>query len=180
MYKRKIFVTASILLLTTAFLFAVSLIPSAEAQPKFVLAGGWDYPDAYGQGIYSYVVYSNATGSWVEYDTWIWDDTFSGPDGPIPWNASQAIKIRLVCTMNKTLVGVEDPAIGQNYIRHRVVVTDFLDEEVFSVQNFTYEQETHDFELYPHLYWYYYYVIFDFLPITAEVYTCDFVYEVYY
>lgn len=180
MFKHKKKAISGIIVSLTILAVLIASVPQAKAEPNFILAGGWDFPDAYGQGIYSYVVYSNSTGDWVVYDTWIWDDSFSGPDGLIPWNTSQAIKVRLTCTLNKTLLGIESPVTGQNYLRHSVVVTDQAEEEVFSQQNFTYVMETHDFELYPGIYWYYYSIIFDFLPISGEVYTALFVYEVYY
>ena len=170
-------IIASVVLVLTASLMIVS-IPPAQAQPKFALAT-WDYPDAYGQGIDSFVLYSNSTGSWVVVDTWYYDDLYPAPD-PVPWNASQAIKLRVRCTMNTTLVGTSNPELGQNYIRHDIVVTDQLDAEVFVQQNFTYETEAHDFAIYPGIIFYYYYVIFDFLPISGELYTVEVTYEVYY
>ena len=162
----------------TIFVILISTIPPAQAQPKFALAT-WDYPDAYGQGIDSFVLYSNSTGSWVVVDTWYFDDEYPAPD-PVPWNASQAIKLRVRTTMNTTLVGTSNPEEGQNYIRHSIVVTDQLDAEVFSQQNFTYETEAHDFVIHPGIIYYYYYVIFDFLPISGELYTANVTYEVYY
>ena len=174
--RKKIF--SGVALIATILVILISTIPPAQAQPKFALAT-LDYPDAYGQGIDSFVLYSNSTGSWVVVDTWYYDDLYPAPD-PVPWNASQAIKLRVRCTMNTTLVGTTNPAVGQNYIRHDIVVTDQLDAEVFVQQNFTYETEAHDFATYPDTIFYYYYVIFDFLPISGEMYTVEVTYEVYY
>jgi len=177
LYNHRNKIIATFIVLLAASLMVVS-IPPAEAQPTFALAT-WDWPDAYGQGIDSFVLYSNSTGSWVVVDLWYWDGLYGAPD-PVPWNASEAIKLRVRSTMNTTLVGTANPALGQNYIRHSIVVTDQLDAEVFVQQNFTYETEAHDFGIYPGIIFYYYYVIFDFLPISGELYTVEVTYEVYY
>ena len=107
MYNRKkIFSGAA--LIATILVILIASIPPAQAQPKFALAT-WDYPDAYGQGIDSFVLYSNSTGSWVVVDTWYYDDLYPAPD-PVPWNASQAIKLRVRSIMNTTCLLYTSPS----------------------------------------------------------------------
>ena len=97
-------ILSGVVVAATIFVILISTIPPAQASPKFALAT-WDYPDAYGQGIDSFVLYSNSTGSWVVVDTWYYDDLYPAPD-PVPRNASQAIKLRVRSIMNTTLVAV--------------------------------------------------------------------------
>ena len=171
MYNRKK-IFSGVALIATILVILISTIPPAQAQPKFVVAS-WDPYDEYGQGISSWYIYSNHTGAWVAIEsTGYLDDDPS----PVPWNVSQAMKIRIWVSLNKTLVGVSSLDDGENYFRVKITITNSLDAEVFTQQNMTVYQTTSNDDLY----WYQPEIIPDFLPLSGEEYTISFLYEVYY
>lgn len=169
MYNRsKILALAVIVMIPVA----VILAPIPQAKAQFVLSS-WDYPDEYGQGIQYISVYENSTGAWVLVDTIYYDDTLT-----FEWNASIGIYISVAAWFNSTLVGASDNVTGRNYLRHNVTVTDLSDNVVFAQANFTYS--TVNTFLNPPLWRYSYYVILDFLPEYAQVYTVTVTYEVFW
>ena len=156
----------------TIFVILISSIPPAQANPRFITAS-WDPYDEYGQGISSWYIYSNHTGAWVVIEA---TGFLDADPSPVPWNVSQAMKIRIWVSLNKTLVGVSSLADGENYFRVKITITDSLDAEVFTQQNMTNYQSFSDSDLF----WYQPEIIPDFLPLSGEEYTITFLYEVYY
>lgn len=174
MYKKRIL--GIFLVILTVSVMGISMIPQAEARPKFILSG-WSYPDSYGQGIESIQIYENSSGSFseitespVQYDS-------SQSEATLEWTAGVAIRLDVWTMLNCTLVGAASRTEGRNYNRHYVIVTDSSDNTVFSQQNFTYYYSNED--NYP-LYTYVYRVTLDFLPETGEVYTVTIMYEIFY
>lgn len=163
-----------------AMLSAVALVVSVHqvrAEPRFAIAS-WDYPDEYGQGIYSYGVYENSTGSWIKVNYtgsgWVYHDSFDSD--VFQWNSTGSIKLRVYTVLNKTTVGVSTSAEGQNFQRHNLTVVD-VRTTVFSKQNFTYYSvmpEGSDRYLYA------YDVVLNFLPLDGHYYTVTMTYEVFW
>lgn len=168
--SKRIMTLLVMLILVSMMLFA---LPRAKANPHFQFAlASWSYPDDYGQGIHTWYAQSNRTGSWVtiEAKNYLQDET------PIEWNVSQAIRMLVTASMNRTLLGLNDTDIGKRYIQHDVTVTDQFGSTVFSQQNFTFNYVLVDVDIY----WYQYYVILDFLPLEAEFYTVTINCEIYW
>lgn len=162
-------------IVSTVFIVAcISLmlvvIPQAKGV-QFYLAT-WSYPDEYGQGIHTWYADSNATGSWVTFEA----ANYLESTGPIPWNVSQAIRIMVWASMNRTLLGLNDTDVGKNHIQHNVTVTDQWDIEVFSQQNFTFDYVAVEGEMY----WYRHVVILNFLPLEGEFYTVTILCYIYW
>ena len=172
----------SILLL--AFLLMLYIVPSnlmlssyssgivaQPNNPQFVLSS-WEYPDEYGQGIYQIGIYGNSTGSWVLFDTIVYNEASEASELDI------GVGIRLLCWtwFNSTLTGSSSTAEGQNYIRHNVVVKDNIGATVFSQNNFTYNTVVTT----AHPMWFYgYEVILNFLPEQEQYYTATVTYDVF-
>ncbi len=169
-FRTKLIAWAIVLLTVTAIGF--STIPPAKAQ--FVLAS-WDYPDEYGQGIVNFEVWGNATGSWILSTPYAHSDS-----GEIEWYPNASIKLICNTWFNSTLTGASDINEGKNLQRHSVVVTssESLGTSVFSQQNFTYifGEDAID----PPMWYYGYYVVLDFLPVSGVLYTVTITYEIYW
>ena len=148
------------------------------AQSQFVLSG-WDYPDAYGQGIVGFLVYENSTGIWLTIGPPSYfintDETYFN------WTVGAFIKLRVVTWLNSTLLGLTGEeshhSDGVPYFRHNVTVTT-LGETIFSQSNFTYVMG--DSSTDPPMWLYQYDIILDFEPAEGYVYTATITYEVYY
>ena len=166
-FGTKLIAWAIVLFLVPAIGF--STIPPAKAQ--FVLAE-WDYPDEYGQGIVNFEVWGNATGSWVLSTPYAHSDS-----GEIEWYPNASIKLICNTWFNSTLTGASDVADGKNYLRHNVTVTS-LGTTIFSQQNFTYifGEDAID----PPMWYYGYYVILNFVPVSGVIYIVTVTYEVFY
>ena len=155
MYKRRIAVCVSIIMMLTLSVLVVSnhptksIVKELEQPAKFVLSS-WAYPDEYGQGIYGFSFWENSTGSWVAapWYTHYYPDYheeegefyflwYYVQDYRLNWSEGVAMKIRVFSVLNLTLTGAIDEADGQNYQRHSVIVTS-AGTTVFSQQNFTY------------------------------------------
>lgn len=164
--------------MTLVLMCGFSSIPPAKAQ--FVLAS-WDYPDEYGQGIDGMKFWENSTGSWVAAPYYTDLGVFYYVNPSITgytynWSAGAAMKVRVDTLLNSTLTGATDLADGQNYHQHNVTVTT-PSGIVFSQQNFTYEASS---DATAPMYYYEYYAILNFLPVSGLVYTVTIIYEVFY
>ena len=145
----------------------------SHTQPKFSLAS-WTYPDAHGQGIDRFLIYTNHTGSWVEvgsgyyyhYDTCV-----------LNWTVGWCIKLLCYTYMNGTLTGTSTVAQAKLVQRHSVVVTDGMGQTVFSKQNFTYDDYS---PLWEGMWGFTYYVVLNFLPTYGQIYTATVSYEVFW
>ena len=184
MYKRRIAVCVSIIMMLTLSVLVVSnhptknIVRELEQPAQFVLAS-WDYPDEYGQGIDGFRFYENSTGSWVAAPYYNDLGTFyylhSYDDYSLNWSEGVAMKLRTYCILNTTLTGAIDEADGQNYQRHSISVTSG-GAPVFNQQNFTYFDVTPwaDIPMYE------YDVILEFLPVAGAIYTVVVTYEIYW
>lgn len=168
MTKKKI---SAILVTVLTLLILTSSIPPARAQ--FVLSS-WDFPDAYGQGIEGFEIFENSTGAWVQVGGY-----YGYEDSQVlEWNASVAIKLICYTWFNSTITGAGSGALGKNYQRHNVTVTNLSDVVVFSQQNFTYVSV--DTATDPPMWLYGYSVVLNFLPESGQYYTVTVTYEVYW
>lgn len=177
MSKRKIALLAIVSIIVLSALAVHNTIPEKElATPKatFIISG-WDYPDAYDQGIEAIEVEENSSGSWSSIDTVFYDDSEATCTFDIDIGA--AVRLTVFTFFNSTLTGVGSRTEGKNYQRHYVIMTDSSDNTVFSQQNFTYVYSDED--NYP-LYYYGYRVTLDYLLTAGEVYTVEIMYEIYY
>ncbi len=169
--RNKVLCSLAIIAMFTVTILFVS-IPPARAQ--FIIAG-WDYPDEYGQGIVNFEVWGNATGSWMLSTSYAHSDS-----GGIEWYPNASIKLICNTWFNSTLTGASDVADGKNLQRHSVVVTssESRGTSVFSQQNFTYifGEDAID----PPMWYYGYYVVLNFLPVSGVLYTVTVTYEVFY
>lgn len=152
---------------------------SEKIEPKttFTLAS-WTYPDDYGQGIVSFSCYTNVTGSWVVVNEA--GRNYLSSSNVIEWNASAFIKLFVTTSLNKTLLSLNSTALGKNYLRHNITVTDQLGAEVFSAENFTYYNVSYDSEYAVDLYYYVHTIILDFEPRVGEYYTVLMTCEIYW
>ena len=175
MYNRKK-ILACVLVLMTVGLIGVSAVTPVKAYPKFFLAG-WSYPDAYGQGIEGIEVYENSSGAWDQFGIGAYEYDDSESELTLDWTVGVAARINVFTFFNSTLTGVSSRTEGKLYQRHYVIVTDSSDATIFSLQNFTYSYS--DETNWP-LYFYEYYAVLDFLPISGEIYTITIMYEIYY
>ena len=178
MYKRRIAVCVSVIMILTLSVLVASNYPSKstvkelEQPAKFVLSS-WDFPDEYGQGIEKIMIYENSTGSWLLFETsWYHNGTEI-----YEWNASVAIKLRVSTLFNETLTGAVDTTDGKRFQRHNVTVTS-AGSPVFSQQNFTWAYD--DNGIYPDLWLYAYDVVLNFQPVGGEIYTVVVTYEIYW
>jgi len=163
---------ALIISLCVCLMPVVVSVPPANANPKFIIAS-WDYPDEYGQGIETFDVYENSTGSWVNVGgPSDWDES-----GIFDWNASVAIKLKCWTWFNSTLTGVGSTNEGKLYQQHNVIVTQNNRTIVFSQQNFTYSNVYTDAAP---MWLYVYEIVLNFLPVAGQIYTITIDYEVYY
>jgi len=156
----------------TVGILAIS-IPPAEAQPPRFVVSSWDYPDANGQGISTWYLQTNTSGTWTSVAAagYLQEDP-----SPVQWNASDPVRVLTWVSMNYTLTGASSLEDGKNYIRQTIVVTDSLDAVQYTEVNGTYNQGLEN----EGLYWYQYGFVWDFLPLSGEVYTIVITYEVYY
>jgi len=184
LYKKKV---TAIVLLSFVIVAMIGLgtipeakTPKAEKTAQFVISG-WDYPDAYGQGIGGLKLWENSTGAWLAapYYTDLGQFYYVNPDiSGYSYNitAGTALKLRVDCVLNGTLTGVVSLAEGKNYIRHNVSVS-LLGEIVFSQHNLTYSSGS---DLSAPMYEYYYEVVLNFLAVMGSTYVMTVTYEVYY
>ena len=163
---------ASFAVIVILAVMLVTSIPQAKAQ--FVLAS-WTYPDQYGQGIESFELFENSTGSWSQIGgSYLYDEA-----NIFQWEGHYgSIKIRCYTWFNSTLAEVGSTNEGKLSQRHNVSVTQFNGSVVFSQQNFTYVSADDGID--PPLWLYGYDVILDFTLALDEYYTVTINYEVYY
>jgi len=183
LYKRRIVVCASVIVLLTLSVLVASnhppksIVKEFEQPAKFVLAS-WAFPDEYGQGVDKISVYSNDTGSWLPAN-WAGDASRDYDESSeFDWNASIFIRLNVWTWFNSTLMGATDWEDGKNYHRHRVDVTTINGTVVFSQQNFTFANAFPAID--PPLWYYEYTVILNFLPLEFMIYTAIITYEVFY
>ena len=168
MYNRR-------LVLAIALIMMVSILVIATPQPttaKFVLAG-WDYPDEYGQGIEYVKVLQNGTGSYVELS----ESPINPTDNvALEVDSDGFLQIRVLTWLNKTYCGIENIGAAYAIFRHSINVT-LQGENVFSQQNFTKISASGAGDP---MFWFYYQVIIDILPISGKIYTVVVDYEIFY
>lgn len=168
MYKRRIVVSVSIILIVSVLLIATP----RQTNAQFIIAS-WSFPDEYGQGIYDFDVFENSTGSWqnvggpTEYDE----------ENVFDWYTDSSIKIKAWSYFNSTLTGAATTNEGKLYQRHNVTVALVGGSTVFSQQNFTYlDVNTGEAPM-----WVYSYdVVLNFVPVGGAYYTVVVVYEIFY
>jgi hypothetical protein len=179
-----VLVTAYVLWLVLAVLVVTQppmMVQTESTEASYFVLASWDYPDAYGQGVYGYKIYENSTGSWVQVDselhtyeeTTVWE-----------WGVGVAVELKLYCWFNSTLTGASTFAEGKNLLRHNVTVTTGST-TVFEQSNFTYagaagggidgEDESSD-----PMWLYYYTVVLNFLPEASTYYVATVTYEVFW
>lgn len=173
--KQIISIVLALWLLSLPFVFWNQSQPAKSAT--FIIAY-WDYPsDDYGQGITFIEVHQNSTGSWLPV-RYLYDDLSPNQTLDVPIGC--AFKLMVRAWLNSTLTGATGLADGQNYQRHRVVVTTPYDSSVFSQENFTYSSGSLYGGISSEIWMYDYTVILDFISIASTVYTVVVTYEVYY
>lgn len=164
------------ILIITFFSLLLVVTPQARGVQFYISTDGWDYPDAYDQGIHTWYAQSNRTGSWVTYEAHNYLESY----GAVEWNVSQTIRMVVWCSVNYTLLGLSDTdahlIAGRNYIQHNVSVVDQFGTNVFTQQNFTFDYN----ESYSGIFWYRHYVILDFVPIEGEYYTVTLRCQIYW
>jgi len=150
-------------------------IPPAKAQSQFVLAS-WDYPDEYGQGIYSITPDENSSGYWEHIESapgFIYstseNDTFIVDQG-------LSIRFDVRVMVNYTFLGVSAEA-ALNLIRLNLTVT-VLNNITFSIQNMTYNYVGGDYG--DGVWWYSFVDILNFQTDYGTIYIVTVTYEVYY
>ena len=172
MYKRKILASIGIILMVSILLVAT---PQKARSARFVLAS-WSYPDEYGQGVEKVSVEINTTGSWLPaqpdstkyyYESGVWN-----------WTQGSSIKLTIWTWFNSTLVGLTDWEDGVDYQRHTITVTNDFNEVVFSQENITFDGCFPAID--PPMWYYYYSVIIDILPIGGVTYRPVVSYEIFY
>jgi hypothetical protein len=189
--KKKALAIVLTLSICVMLIVAMRPLPISEKTPtkhgtsQFILAS-WDYPDEYGQGIYGFRFYENATGSW-ELTPWYYSGgeldglpfyfLHSYDPYTLNWSAGVAMKLHVFCLINSTLTGAVDLADGQNYQRHNVTVTSNQGTILFSQQNITYYDA---FEPIDEMFEYEYEVVLNFLPEMGNIYTITMTYEVFW
>ena len=154
--------------------------PQETGTSTFVISS-WEYPDEYGQGIDGMKFWENSTGAWepAPYYLDIGQFYYVNPyitDYTYNLSAGVALKMQVDCLLNNTLVGADDLADGQNYLRHSVTVT-CAGTTIFSQQNFTYLDSG---DIGAPMYYYEYDVILNFLTVAGNLYVVTVTYEVFY
>ena len=147
---------------------------TSRPQPttaRFVLSS-WDYPDEYGQGIEYVKVYQNGTGSYVELSESPINPT---DDAELEVDSDGFLQIRVLTWLNKTYCGIANIGAAYAIFRHSINVT-LQGENVFSQQNFTKISASGAGDP---LFWFYYQVIIDFLPISGRTYVATIEYDLY-
>lgn len=157
-------------------LFVVVCLVFVQVQParaQFVIAS-WSYPDEYGQGIESFVIFENSTGSWVQVGGgYGYED-----ENIFDWEAGKFIRLYIYVFMNSTLTGASDLTDGLDYIRLNVTVTDSFSSTVYEEDDLTNFYKTSSID--PILWFYGYSTVLDFEPIGGLAYTVTITYEVYW
>ena len=163
--KTTIAIVVSIIICT---MLVVSIQP---AKAQFVIAS-WDFPDEYGQGIDTITIFGNSTGSWVSVGNYEYDEV-----SELEWTASVGIKLDVWTWFNSTLTGAGTTNEGKLLQQHNVIVTQGNGTIVFSQQNFTYSNVYTDADP---MWYYLYYVVLNFLPVTGEIYIVAVTYEIWW
>lgn len=126
MYEKRIVSTISLIVLVSLLLVVT---PHPANSAKFILAG-WDYPDEYGQGISTIMLYEDGDlEGFCNYNNASNEFIISEGDN---------ITLRVTTYINQTLVGVGTVEAGKQYIRHSIVISTPSNSSFFSQQNFTY------------------------------------------
>lgn len=162
---------------SVALIMLVSVVLVATPSPTsatFILA--WEFPsDEYGQGIEALTVYENSTGSWLIANSQFSPNVFP-PSWQFNWTEGVAIKIRVHCRLNATLVDVYSTNEGKNYLRHNVTLRNNTGSVLFGLQNFTYFNSA----AVDDIYYYDYEAVLEYLLEAGQVYTATVTYEVWY
>ncbi len=170
-FRNKFGIWAIVMLLVLTIGF--STIPPAKAQ--FVLAS-WDYPDEYGQGIYSITPDENSSGYWSHIESspgFIYSDS---ENNSFVVDAGISIRLDVRVFVNYTFLGVSDPDT-LNYIRLNVTVLS-LGDTIFSIQNMTYNSVGGDIG--DGIWWYSFVDVLNFLTVSGTIYMTTVTYEVFY
>lgn len=152
--------------------FIATTAQPVDAQPSFVVAT-WDNPDQYGQGISTWYLQTNTSGTWATVEA---SGYLDADPSPVAWNASDPVRVLTWVSLNYSLCGAISLENGKNYVMQKVNVTDSSDTLMFSEVNGTYIQGIEN----EGLYWYQYGFVWDFLPVSGEVYSIAIYYWVYY
>lgn len=162
----------TVLMVLTLLVLPIQPQP-AKTQSQFTIAA-WEFPDEYGQGLESIILFENSTGSFLQTGV----KRFSYDSHIYNWTAGVAIKLRCYSWINSTLVGAADDAEAQNLQQHIVTVLNSTGATVFSQQNFT--QVLYYPAIDPPLWYYAYEVVLNFIPDYGHIYTVIITYETFY
>ena len=186
MYKHRKKTIASIIVLLTISVLIISInytsknvskepIQPAKANPKFVLST-WDFPDEYGQGIYSITPDENSSVYYAHIESAPGFLYSTSENNSFVVDAGCSIRLDVRVLVNYTFLGVSDPDL-LNYIRLNVTVLS-LGDTIFSIQNMTYDELGGD--LGDGIWWYSFKDVLNFLTVEGQVYIATVTYEVYY
>lgn len=156
-------------ILITVFVCALLVVTPKSANAQFIVAS-WDYPDEYGQGISTILMYID--GDLEGFCN------YNNASNEFIISEGGNITLRVTTYINQTTVGVSTVEDGKLYIRHSVVVTTPSNSSLFSKQNFTY----YDGALVPptNRITYTYIIWLDVLWVAGTVYTATINFEVFY
>lgn len=166
-------IVATITIIAILSVLIVAAPPSRSA--KFFLSE-WDFPDEYGQGIESLIIYQNVSGVWTALDP----SGVNHTDELNIYNISEgqyaSIRVVVKCLLNKTLVNVSSLSEGMNYIRHNGVLLHH-NLPIITLENFTYWTGT---TVDDPIYTYFYNATFVFSPIGGLSYMALIDCEIYW
>ena len=183
-FKKKISICALVIVLLLGL--GVSTIPQIQeqetanlvlnnGQSQFALAS-WDFPDEYGQGIYSITPDENSSGYWSHIESAPGFLYSTSENNSFLVDAGCSIRLDVRVYVNYTLLGVSDPDT-LNYIRLNVTVLS-LGDTIFSIQNMTYDYLGGN--LGDGIWWYSFVDVLNFLTVEGQVYIATVTYEVFY
>jgi len=176
--KKKLSVWAVVMVLLLGLGFAFippAKVPTPPAKAQFVLSS-WDFPDEYGQGIYSIYPDENSSGYWVHIESspgFIYSDS---ENNSFTIDAGLSIRFDVRVMVNYTFLGVS-AADALNLIRLNLTVT-VLNNITFSIQNMTYDYLGGDYG--DGVWWYSFVDILNFLTDYGTIYTVTVTYEIFY
>ena len=179
MSKRKL--TMALLgLFLCSMLLLVPIQPITQTQEEtetstFVISS-WAYPDEYGQGITVVYVHENSSGVWLPFTSPAFIYPTDSEIVVVNATENKALRVGPTFTLNHSLHSLANITAGINIIRSNVSVYQ-LGVLIFSLDNATMVAggvQT------PTTYWYYAYIILNFLIVTNEIYTVSITYEVFY
>jgi len=161
-------------------------VPIPPAKAQFVLSS-WDFPDEYGQGIYSIKPEENSSGYWSSIESTPGFIYATSENDSFTIDAGLSIRLDVRVFVNYTFLGLEDPDLydfsgaetqpALNLIRINITVT-VLNNITFSIQNMTYQYIGG--ALGDGIWWYGFKDILNFQTAYGTIYMVTVTYEVFY